>query len=153
MWKPLWKKWTIDKPAALGDALWDVFVVQLAAFLDRLTLRIIIAFIPLVIVVLAYAHRIPVPPELVFVGDLLAYIDILSVLFLLGALSRMAPLLFIVKQATASASRLASVLLEGLRRLDFRHRRQVGPRKRMRLTGRANADDDDSPVIRGVAWA
>ena len=34
MWKTLWQKWTIDKPAALGDWLWDVFVVQLAALLD-----------------------------------------------------------------------------------------------------------------------
>jgi len=39
MWKALWQKWTIDRPAALGDWLWDVLVVQLAAFLDRLTLR------------------------------------------------------------------------------------------------------------------
>lgn len=31
MWKASWKKWTIDKPAILGDFLWDVFVVQLAA--------------------------------------------------------------------------------------------------------------------------
>ena len=52
MWKALWKKWTIDKPAALGDWLWDVFVVQLAALLDRLTLRQIIAFIPVVPVLL-----------------------------------------------------------------------------------------------------
>ena len=36
MWKALWKKWTIDKPALLGDWLWDFFVVQLAALLNRL---------------------------------------------------------------------------------------------------------------------
>jgi hypothetical protein len=72
LWKRLWKKWTLDKPAALGDWLWDIFVVQLAAFLDRLTLRRVIAFIPVVILMLAYAHRIPIPPELMLVGDLLA---------------------------------------------------------------------------------
>ena len=80
MWKQLWKKWTIDKPAVFGDWLWEVLVVQLAAFLDRLTLRRVIAFIPVLILVLAYAHRIPIPPELMLVGDFLAYIDIFSVL-------------------------------------------------------------------------
>src|SRR5882757_10172533 len=98
MWKQLWKKWTLDKPAAFGDLLWEVFVVQLAAFLDRLTLRQVIAFIPVLVLVLAYAHRIPIPPELMLVGDLLAYIDIFSVLFLLGVLSRVATVLFILRR-------------------------------------------------------
>jgi len=39
------------------------------------------------------------------VGDLLAYIDIFSVLFLLGVLSRIATVLFIIKQASALAGR------------------------------------------------
>src|SRR6195952_1352153 len=101
MWKAFWQKWTIDKPAAFGDRLWDVLVVQLAAFLDRVTMRDIIAFIPVVILVWAYAHHIPLPPELMLVGDLLAYIDIFSVFFLLGVLGRIATVLFIVKQARA----------------------------------------------------
>src|SRR4030095_17173164 len=76
MWKQLWKKWTLDKPAAFGDLLWEVFVVQLAALLDRLTLRRIIAFIPIPILILAYSHNIPIPPELMLLGDVLAYLDI-----------------------------------------------------------------------------
>ena len=152
MLKALWQKWTIDKPAALGDWLWDVLVVQLAAFLDRLTLRRIIAVIPVVVLILAYAHRIPIPPELMLVGDLLAYIDIFSVLFLLGVLSRVATVLFIVRQATARAATLISSTLEKVQRLDFRHRREGGARNRRRLTSRAK-DDDDHAVIHGVAWA
>src|ERR1700722_17492075 len=81
MWKALWQKWTIEKPAALGELLWDALVVQFAAFLDKLTLRRIIALIPVVVVILATVHRIPIPPELMLVGDALAYIDVLSVLF------------------------------------------------------------------------
>ena len=153
MWKGLWKKWTIDKPAFLGDWLWDIFVVQFAAFLDRLTLRRIIAIIPLVILVLAYAHNIPLPPELMLVGDLLAYIDIFSVLFLLGVLSRASTILFIMKQAITRVAGLVSSLLEAGRRLDFRHRREGGARHRMRLTDRAKQDDDRPEVILGVAWA
>jgi hypothetical protein len=79
-----------------------VFVVQLAAFLDRLTLRRIIALIPVVLFFLAYAHRIPVPPELMLVGDFVAYIDVFSALLVLGLLSRAATIFFIVKETTGT---------------------------------------------------
>jgi hypothetical protein len=153
MWKALWKKWTIDKPAMLGDWLWDVFVVQLAALLDRLTLRRIIALIPIVILVLAYHHRIPLPPELMLVGDLLAYMDIFSMLFLLGVLSRVETLVFIMKRVATRVAALASSLMTAARRLDFRHRRERDTRVRKRLTGRPR-NRDDEPVIAGsMAWA
>jgi hypothetical protein len=153
MWKALGKTWTIDKPAAFGDFLWDVFVVQFAAFLDRLTLRQIIAIIPAVILILAYAHRIPVHPGLMLVGDLLAYIDIFSVLLLLGVLSRVATVWFIMKQVTARVATLVISILDGVQRLDFRHRREGGADNRKRLPSRARDDDDDRVVIHGVAWA
>ena len=153
MWKTLWRKWTIDKPAAFGDLLWDVFVVQLAAYLDRLTWRKVIALIPIVILILAYDHKIPIPPTLMLVGDLLAYIDIFSMLFLLGVLSRIETISFMMKQATARAARLVSGLLEGMQRLDFRHRREGSVWNRRRLTRRGKNDEDGPIVIHGVAWA
>ncbi len=153
MLKALWKKWTIDKPAAFGDLLWDVFVVQLAAFLDRLTLRRIIAFIPVVILVLAYYHSIPIPPELMLLGDFLAYIDIFSVLFLLGVLSRVATIVFIARQVSARIAGLAASLTARARRLDFRHRRTPGTGGRKRLTTRQGHDDDEPAMAGGLAWA
>lgn len=87
------------------------------------------------------------------VGDLLAYLDIFSMLFLLGVLSRIETISFIVKQATARAARLVSGLLEGVQRLDFRHRREGGASNRRRLTRRAKDDEDRHVVIHGVAWA
>ena len=153
MWKALWKKWTIDKPALLGDWLWDVFVVQLAAFLDRLTLRRIIAFIPVVILVLAYYHRIPIPPELMLVGDFLAYIDIFAAVFLLGILSRATTILFIVKQVTARVARLASGLMTAMQGVDFRHRRERSTKSRNRLARRRQNDDDERAILGGFAWA
>jgi hypothetical protein len=150
MWKAFWRKWTIDKPAAFGDLLWDVLVVQLAALLDRVTLRDIIAFIPVVILVWAYAHHIPLPPELMLVGDLLAYIDIFSVFFLLGVLSRIATIVFIVRQARARVAGLASSLFKRMQ--DLRHRREVRTRNRKRLTGFARDDDDEGAVGFGWAW-
>ena len=153
MWKKLWKRWTLDKPAALGDWLWEVFVVQLAAFLDRLTLRKIIAFIPVVILVLAYAHRIPIPPELVFVGDLLAYMDVFAVIFLLGLLSRTSTVLLIIRQIAEHAVTLASGILVRLQRLDFRHRRETGVDRRKRRGDRDDHEDDEFTIVQGVAWA
>ncbi|WP_315702969.1 MULTISPECIES: hypothetical protein [unclassified Bradyrhizobium] len=154
MWKALWKKWTIDKPALFGDWLWDVFVVQLAAFLDRLTLRRIVAFIPVLILILAYYHRIPIPPELMLVGDILAYIDVFSVLLLLGILSRVTTILFVIRQATARIARLTQSLTATVGRLDIRHRREHGTRSRQRLPDRASNDSDDGPIMTdGLAWA
>ena len=54
--KDWWRKWTHEVPLFISDALWDVLVVQFAAWLDRLTLRRVIALIPLVILILAYAQ-------------------------------------------------------------------------------------------------
>ena len=124
--KQWWRRWTYEVPLAIGDALWDVLVVQLAALLDRLTVRKVIAFIPVVFLVLAYYHSIPIPPELMLVGDFLAYIDIFSALFLLGVLSRVTTILFVIKQAAARIAALASSVVTHVQRLDVRHRRQRG---------------------------
>src|SRR3954468_22025456 len=140
MWKAVLGEWTIDKPAAFGDLLWDVLVVQLAALLERVTFRDIVAFIPVVILVWAYTHHIPLPPELLLLGDLLAYIDIFSVLFLLGVLSRIATLMFIVRLARARAIGLALRLLA---RVDLRHRREARTRNRKGSTGSARDDDGE----------
>jgi hypothetical protein len=152
MWKQLWTKWTIDKPAAFGDWLWDVFVVQLAAWLDRLTLRHVITLVLVLILFLAYLNRIPLHPGLVLVGDMLAYIDIFAALFLLSILSRFTTLLFVAKQMSARVLALARGLRVNLRRLDFRHRREGGAKARRRPAIPTQSDDEDG-VVCGLAWA
>lgn len=151
LWQTLWQTWTIDKPAAFSDRLWDIFVVQFAAWLDRLTVRQVIAFIPVVILVLAYAHNIPIPPELMLVGDVLAYIDIVSVLLLVSVMSRARMILFVVTQAWARAHRAASMVGDALRRIDIRHRRAAGP-KRRRGAIKSDKTDDGYPAMHALAW-
>jgi hypothetical protein len=153
MWKPFWRKWTVDKPAAFGDRLWEVLVVELAAFLDRLTLRQVIAFIPVVILVVAYAHSIPIPPELMLIGDVLAYIDIFSIILLLSLVGRAAAVLYAIRHAAEQMLRLVSRARLVLRRPDSRHRRTGGARNPGRLLGRAKTDDDGGALICGTAWA
>jgi hypothetical protein len=146
MWKALWKKWTLDKPAMLGDWLWDVFVVQFAALLDRLTTRKLIALVPLVVLAVAYHHGIPLPPELMLVGDLLAYLDIVTVVLLLGMLSRASTILFAIRQTAARIAQFAGRMAMAARRLDFRHRRERLDRGRKRLTGRRKDHDEGITV-------
>jgi hypothetical protein len=139
--KQFWRRWTYEVPLAIGDALWEALVVQLAALLDRLTVRKVIAFIPVVILVLAYYHSIPIPPELMLIGDFLAYIDIFSVLFLLGVLSRITTVMFVVKQAAARIAMLAGSIVAHVQRMSVRHRRQHGAPTRPRRKPDQSEDD------------
>jgi len=151
MWNRLWRKWTIDRPAALGDWLYQVLVVELAALLDRLTLRRVIALIPIVILVVAYDHSIPIPPELMLVGDVLAYLDIFSILLLLSFVARMSAILYAVRRTSERALRLAGLVRQRLRRPDSRRQSHpVGNRKRSPV--RAKNEDDAVPAL-GLAWA
>ena len=147
-----WKKWTVDKPAAFGDWLWDAFVVQFAARLDRLTLRDVIAFIPVLILIFAYLHRIPIPPELMLLGDLMAYIDVFAMIFLLGMIGRAGMVLYVMKRIVARSSQCASTVLIALRRFDFRHRR-ASDNPRRGAGGRTKSDDDGCVPIDRLAWA
>jgi hypothetical protein len=147
----LWRKWTVDKPAAFGDWLWDVFVVQLAAALDRVTLRDVIAFIPVVILIFAYLHRIPIPPELMLVGDLLAYIDVFAMVFLLSMIGRVGVVLYVLKRTIDFAISCVSGALTSLRRLDFRHRRANSEGHRKRGSNQAKQSDGDYVPVRAFA--
>ena len=150
MWKRLWQKWTIDKPAAFGDWLYQILVVELAALLDRLTLRQVIAFIPVVILVFAYAHSIPLPPELLLVGDLLAYLDIFSIVLLLSVIGRVSAILYVVRQMAERVLRLMSLAQQKLRRPGSRRQIRVA---RTRKTSVAPKDEDDGVPAFGLAWA
>jgi hypothetical protein len=153
MWKSLWKKWTLDRPAAFGDLLWEVLVVQFAAFLDRFTIRKVIAVVvPLVLLSIAYNHGIALPPELMLAGDFLAYIDVFTVVLLVGLLSRATTILFIIKQAAVRIAQFADGLIALARRLDFRHGRGHNTKGRKRLIGRKNGDDEGI-AIGEFAWA
>ena len=156
MWKQLWQKWTVDKPAAFGDLLWEVLVVQFAGWLnrlDRLTIRHVITFVLALILLLAYLHRIPVHPGVMLLGDLLAYIDIFSMIFLLGILSRASTILFVIKQGAAATLRLARSVLARMQRLDIRHGRERSTAIRKRPVRRARDEDDEGVFVFGAAWA
>ncbi len=150
MWKRLWQEWTIDRPAAFGDWLYQILVVELAALLDRLTLRQVIAFIPVVILVIAYAHSIPLPPELLLVGDLLAYLDIFSIVLLLSVIGRVSAIVYVIRQMADRVLRLANLARQRLRRRDSRRKTRVAPARKPLFPPK---DEDDGVPALGLAWA
>jgi hypothetical protein len=75
--KDWWNKWSYEIPLAVGDALWDVLVVQFAAFLDRLTIRKVIEFVAIALLVMAFAQTLPIDLAILFAGDTLMYLEIL----------------------------------------------------------------------------
>jgi hypothetical protein len=147
MKKNWWRRWTVERPAAFGDWLRLVLVVLPADFLNKLTVRKVIALIPVAILLVAFAQHIPLPPEIVFFGDALAYLDILTIVFVLAAIARAGAILYFVRQMAESiAHRLAKAIMPMVRRADSRHRRAVGALRR-RLK---KQDDEQGPISWGV---
>ena len=75
--KRWWRKWSYELPLAFSDALWDICVVQFAAFLDRLTLRKAIEYILILILAIAFAQSLPIELAYLFAGDTLMYLEFL----------------------------------------------------------------------------
>jgi len=83
---------------------------------------------------------------MMLVGDVLAYIDIYSAIFLIAVVSRAATILFALKQTQRLAARLARSLLAGLQRLDFRHRREGGADVRKGAASRTGNEDEHAVI-------
>ena len=147
--KDWWWRWTVEKPAAFGDWLWLVLVVLPAEWLDRLTIRKMIALLPIVAFAIAFTHNVPLPPEVVFLGDALAYLDILAIVLMLAAIGRASAILYFVRRmAEDAARRLARTLAPAIRRADPRHPRGHSAAGRKRAAAKpSNADDEH-----GLSW-
>lgn len=151
MKKNWWWRWTVERPAAFGDWLWLVLVLQPANFLNRLTVRKVIAFIPVVILIVAFAHNIPLPPEVVVLGDALAYLDILTIVFLVTAIARAGAVFYFVRQMVGDAARrLAKAIAPIARRADSRHRRANTAALTRLIRNMKKKDDEHGPLSWGV---
>jgi hypothetical protein len=73
--KNWWRKWSYEIPLAFGDALWEVLVVQFADFLSRLTVRRVLEFVAIAILVMAFAQTAPIDLAFLFAGDTLMYLE------------------------------------------------------------------------------
>jgi hypothetical protein len=98
-----WRKWTVDKPAAFGDWLWIVLVVQFAAFLDRLTLRRVLEILAIALLALVFVQTFPIDLAFLFAGDILMYLEIVTLASLAAANVRVRALLRYVAQSARNA--------------------------------------------------
>jgi hypothetical protein len=82
------------------------------------------------------------------VGDLLAYIDVFAMVFLISMIGRMGVIMYVLKRTIDFAISCVSGALTRLRRLDFRHRRanSEGHRRRGSNQAKQSGDGDYVPV-------
>src|ERR1700675_4995075 len=105
--KKLWQKWSYEIPLAIGDALWEVLVVQFAAFLDRLTVRKVVEFVAIALLVMAFVQTLPIDLAILFAGDTLMYLEFVVAI-------RLAAGVMHVRAMLHQATRLARLVLRAL---------------------------------------
>src|SRR5258707_3750277 len=105
--KKLWQRWSYEIPLAIGDALWEVLVVQLADFLDRLTVRKVVEFVAIALLVMAFIQTLPLDLAILFAGDTLMYLEFLVAI-------RLAAGVMHVRAMLHQAMRLARLALRAL---------------------------------------
>jgi len=140
----LWRKLTIDWPCALGDWLWAVLVVAPAAFLDRLTFRLIlriVAQIALIAVLFMYFEDIAaLHLTMLFTFDVTAYLEIATTVFFLVARGH-------AWQAIVAMWRSINLVLQNwskmLLRFGTRQRRNANAMRRKKGSGVSKQSDDE----------
>jgi hypothetical protein len=147
--KKLWQKWSYEIPLAAGDTLWEVLVVQFAAFLDRVTVRKVVEFVAIALLVMAFAQTLPFDLAILFAGDTLMYLEFLVALRLAAGVMHVRAMLHHATRLARLVLRAlnAALRLPGLTLVRLRERRMAAPSKPRRIS---NSSDDDGGL--GIAW-
>jgi hypothetical protein len=104
--KQWWQRWTYEIPLAFGDLLWEVLVVQFADFLSRLTVRRVLEFVAIAILVMAFVQTFPIELAILAAGDTLTYLEIAVII-------RLAAGREIFRQMLRLALRFAGLAMRG----------------------------------------
>jgi hypothetical protein len=147
--KNWWRKWSYEIPLVLGDALWEVLVVQFADFLSRLTLRRVLEFFAIVILALAFAQTFPIDLAFLFAGDALMYLEILVVIRLAAGREHLVQALRIAAQLVRFTMRvLRAAITQPVKRINrLRERRSPARSAKPPISDRS---DEDRGF--GAAW-
>ena len=138
--KDWWRKWSYEIPLAFGDALWEVLVVQFAAFLSRLTLRRALEFVVIAMLAMAFAQTFPIDLAILFAGDTLMYLEILVVIRLAAGREHLAHALRLAAQLARLAMRvLRAAVRQPVSRINrLRERRTPARSTRPRIPDRSD---------------
>jgi hypothetical protein len=144
--KNWWRKWTYEVPLAFSDALWTVCVVQFADFLERLTIRKVLEFFVIAMLVMAFAQTFPIDLAILFAGDTLMYLEILVALRLAAGRGALKAMWLLATRLANTARRVATFAISR----SFATIRQLRQRPVRRQTPRSKPKaPDDGPAI---AW-
>jgi hypothetical protein len=145
-----WRRWSYEIPLAISDALWDVLVVQFAALLDRLTLRRVLEFVAIAVLVMAFAQTFPIDLAILFAGDTLMYLEIVVAIRLAAG---RAQIIAMVRQIARLALGLSHAAMRhpASRLGRWRERRRASRITRPTIPGRS--DDDPAPAWGMLATA
>ena len=144
-----WKKWSYEIPLALGDALWQALVVQFADFLSRLTIRRVLEFIVIAILVMAFAQTAPIDLAFLFAGDTLMYLEFLVTVRLAAGREYFWHMLRLAAPFARFAMRIMRTAIDrSVARVHrLRERRSPAHPARPRISDQS----DDGPDL-GAAW-
>jgi hypothetical protein len=147
--KNWWRKWSYEIPLAFGDALWEVLVVQFADFLSRLTVRRVLEFIAIAILVMAFIQTVPIELALLFAGDTLTYLEFVVIVRLAAGKEHFWHALHLAARLARFAMRVARATTDHTMTAINRLRERRTP-ARSAKSSRSDSSDDSSGF--GVAW-
>lgn len=148
--KHWWRKWSYEMPLAFGDALWDVLVVQFADFLDRLTIRRVLEFVAIALLVMAFVQTFPIDLAILFAGDTLMYLEIAVAIRLAAGREHFQQMLRLAARLARFTMRPLRVAIDRLvvRIGKLRDRRSPA---RLKKPGRISDSSDDDRGF-GIGW-
>jgi hypothetical protein len=149
--KNWWRQWSYEIPLALGDALWEVLVVQFADFLSRLTIRRVLEFIAIALLVMAFAQTAPIELAFLFAGDTLMYLEFVIILRLAAGREHLQQILRIAALLARFAMRvLRTAIRQPVLRINRRRERRALTRRPAKPRPASDQSDDGRGF--GIAW-
>jgi hypothetical protein len=148
--KNWWRKWSYEIPLAFGDALWEVLVVQFADFLSRLTIRRVLEFVAIVILVMAFAQTAPIELAFLFAGDTLMYLEFVVMIRLMAGREHFQAMLRLAARLARLAIGLSRTALDvSISRINRLRERRDAPRA---TRPRRLSDRSDDGEGFGASW-
>jgi len=141
-----WRRWSYEIPLVFGDALWEVLVVQFADFLSRLTVRRVLEFVAIALLVMAFAQTAPIDLAFLFAGDTLMYLEFVVIVRLAAGREHFLHMLHLAARFTRFAMRVVRAAIDRSITGINRRRERRSPAKPL-ISDRS----DDSSGF-GAAW-
>jgi hypothetical protein len=131
---------------AFGDALREALVVRFADFLSRLTVRRVLEFAAIAILVMAFAQTAPIELAFLFAGDTLMYLEFVVIVRLAAGREHFRQMLRLAARFARFAMPLARAAIDRSMARISRPRDQRNPPRPAKP--RTTSDTDDG---RGLA--